>query len=324
MADLPARARPAVLIVAALPLALVLTGPRAHAGEPEHVREHFSDPFAAYAAGNYDEALRLFLDAEVAHPKDPRLAFDIGNVYYRKGDFAAAVQAYSRALDLATNDPALRAQAAYNLGNAHFRAQQLEEAIGAYEKSLASAPKDGDARYNLEAARRAIEERRRQQQQQQDQNQSQQQQQPQPAQSGAQEQQQSGEARELKQGQQQNQAGQEQPEQPQRPSEKPDSTQAQQAQQAQQTQQGQQDQGNQGAQSQPDEKTKGQTQAGTPADKREGGPEQSGAAVAAKPGDGKTLSREEAERYLQQLGDTRPKPPRNRRGGRSAPPAKDW
>src|SRR5689334_23044609 len=107
-------------------LALVSAGPT------------YDDPYKAYAAGAYDRALELFLDAQVDRPRDPRLGMNIGNAYYKLGDFAHAEAAYTGALS--TEDRELRARALYNLGNTAFRQQKLEAAIEKYEAALQLAP----------------------------------------------------------------------------------------------------------------------------------------------------------------------------------------
>jgi Ca-activated chloride channel homolog len=279
--------------------------------------EHFSDPFVAYAAGAFDQALKLFVDAEVEHPKDARIAYDIGNAHFRRGDFDAAAQAYRRAL--VSQDPTLRAQANYNLGNALFRGQKLEEAVGAYEEALKLAPKDSDAQYNLDAARRALAVR---------------QQQP-PEQNKDKQSSQEKKSNDEKQGAQ-SQGGEPQGSPPQ-PSAKASGNAGDEQKQhetaGQQNEQGASDatkqqgagdsQKQQGAVDAPKQQGAGdsQKQQGTAAQGNAAAKAGADGTQANKPG---TLSREAAERYLQQVGDTGPRLPRNQRGGRSSTPDKDW
>lgn len=134
----------------------------------------------AYEAGSHDEALARYTEAQTAAPDAPELHYDIGNALYRKEDYAAAVEAYRRAL--AGNRTDLLPDAAYNLGNAHFRERRFREAAEAYRQGLELRPEDPEARRNLELALRALEQENRpeqepQQQEQQDQRQDQQQEQ---------------------------------------------------------------------------------------------------------------------------------------------------
>lgn len=113
----------------------------------------------AYEAGNHDEALARYTEAQTAAPDAPELHYDIGNALYRKEDYAAAVEAYRRALAGSRTD--LLPDAAYNLGNAHFRERRFREAAEAYRQGLELRPDDPDARRNLELALRALERENR-------------------------------------------------------------------------------------------------------------------------------------------------------------------
>lgn len=138
----------------------------------------------AYESGNHDEALARYTEGQTAAPDAPELHYDIGNVLYRKEDYAAAVEAYRRAL--AGNRTDLLPDAAYNLGNAHFRERRFREAAEAYRQGLELRPDDADARRNLELALRALEQENRPepqpQEKEQKERQEQQQEQPQPQQ----------------------------------------------------------------------------------------------------------------------------------------------
>jgi tetratricopeptide (TPR) repeat protein len=117
-----------------------------------------------YEAGNLDEALRHYTEAQVPAPDAPELHYDIGNVLYRRQDFDGAAEAYRRSM--AGPETALGPDAAYNLGNTLFQQQRFQDAAGAYRQTLEARPGDADARRNLELALRAL---KRQEQQQQDQ-----------------------------------------------------------------------------------------------------------------------------------------------------------
>ena len=67
---------------------------------------------------------------------------------YRKGDFAAAARGFAAAGD--STDQVLAEASLFNLGNTQVQLSKLDEAIKAYENALALAPKDQQARENLD------------------------------------------------------------------------------------------------------------------------------------------------------------------------------
>ncbi len=119
----------------------------------------------AYERGDYEKALKSFIDAQLEDPERPEIFYDIGNAYYRLGNFDAASENYRAALK--GDDDGLQQKAHYNLGNASYRKGNLEEAITHYEEALRIDPGDEDARKNLEFVRRKLEEQRQQEQQEQ-------------------------------------------------------------------------------------------------------------------------------------------------------------
>ncbi len=113
-----------------------------------------------------------FPDAEVSYrkalesSKDPVTGkFNLGDALYRQERFDEAAGEYESVAATAT-DRDVRAQAYHNLGNAHLKGKKLEESIGAYKESLKLNPKDDDTRYNMEYAKRLLQQQQQQQQQQ--------------------------------------------------------------------------------------------------------------------------------------------------------------
>ncbi|MCB1036323.1 MAG: tetratricopeptide repeat protein [Acidobacteria bacterium] len=156
------------------------------------------DPYKAYQAGAYDQALEAFVDRQVERPDDPALALNVGSAQYKMKNYAEAEKAFASAA--LAGDPRLRAKALYNLGGCAFRQGRLEEAVELYKSTLEIDPDDADAKYNLEFVRDEIrrrheEAKKRQEEQQQNQDSQQQQEQQQDQQGGEgqqQEQQQGG------------------------------------------------------------------------------------------------------------------------------------
>lgn len=115
-----------------------------------------------YEEKAYEDALRAYTEAQVAAPESPVLHYDVGNVLYRKENWAGAADAYSRALLSAP--PSLAPLASYNLGNALFKQERYDDAAQAYQRTLEAVPGDADAKRNLELALRALEAKKKQQQ----------------------------------------------------------------------------------------------------------------------------------------------------------------
>ncbi|GAB6094409.1 tetratricopeptide repeat protein [Desulfatiferula olefinivorans] len=116
----------------------------------------------AYDAGDYETALDYYIKAQLEAPDKPEVFYNLGNAQYKTGDFDGAVDQYKKALE--TTDPRLKERTHYNLGNAYFRKNDLEKAVGEYEKALAIDPDDGDARKNLDFAKKVLEEQKKQEQ----------------------------------------------------------------------------------------------------------------------------------------------------------------
>jgi len=159
----------------------------------------------AFEDGEFGEALAHFHAAQLDHPDDRRLEFNIADSYYRLADYAAAEQSFGRVLSLGGDDD-LAQQAYYNLGNTLYQQGRLDEAIEAYEQALVLDPEDEDARHNLEFVQRELEQRQQQCEQrreQQQQNPQQQQNREQHEETRQEEQQQSAEAAEQQQASEQ-------------------------------------------------------------------------------------------------------------------------
>lgn len=134
----------------------------------------------AFDKKEFKTALEQYRIADADQPETPEVNYNLGGALYADEKYEEAAQAYERALR--SDDPALRGKALYNLGNTKYRLEDYPAAISAYEEALKINPKDLDAKFNLELARRMLKENTKpqqqdqQQQQQQDQQQDQQQQ----------------------------------------------------------------------------------------------------------------------------------------------------
>ncbi len=113
----------------------------------------------AYEKGDYDRALKLFIDAQLKDPDKPEILYNIGNAYYKKGEFESAAEHYKQVLG--TKKQALKKRALYNLGNAEFKNGDPKAAIKHYEAVLDLDPDDRQARENLEFVKKIIEQQKK-------------------------------------------------------------------------------------------------------------------------------------------------------------------
>ncbi len=174
---------------------------------PARVRA--GDPYEAYEAGLYEQAMSGFVDLQVERPDDPAVALNLGSVHYQMRNYEEADRAFFGA-SLST-DESLREQALYNLGNSAFKQGRLEEAVELYKAALEIDPDDEDAKFNLEFVRDEIrrrhEEAQKRQEEQQQQQQDQQQEQQQSGEDGQEQQEQGEQDQPQQQDQQQEQSG---------------------------------------------------------------------------------------------------------------------
>jgi len=129
----------------------------------------------AFARGRYDQAAKHYTEAQINDPANPRLDLNLGAALYKQEKLDDAATAFRKAFS--SDDADVAADAHYNTGNALFSQQKLDEAILEYTETLKIRPDDEDAKFNLELARRLLQQREEKDQEKEDQNQKQQDQQ---------------------------------------------------------------------------------------------------------------------------------------------------
>jgi len=94
-----------------------------------------------YAAGDYEEAIKVYEALAVREPQSVTVFINLGVAYAKTGQFSLAAKAYRRALDIdAKSFPAL-----INLGVAEFKADIFQEAIKPLEAALRIDPSNRQA-----------------------------------------------------------------------------------------------------------------------------------------------------------------------------------
>ena len=102
-------------------------------------------------------------------PGDFKASYNIGNAQFKQKLMADASAQYEEVITTTTSKED-KAKAYFNYGDALLGQQKLDESIEAFKNALRNNPKDMEAKYNLEFARKMKEQ---QQQQNKDQNQDQ-------------------------------------------------------------------------------------------------------------------------------------------------------
>lgn len=137
---------------------------------------------ALFEAGQYDEALQAYTEADVSSaPDDPRLSSlyqNMGNTLFQQGNHEHATAMYQKTVEL-TEDARLQADALYNTGNAWFKQGDYQQAVEAYTQALELNSDHQAAQQNKALVEKLLAEpppqQQKQEQQQQDQQQQQQQ-----------------------------------------------------------------------------------------------------------------------------------------------------
>jgi tetratricopeptide (TPR) repeat protein len=114
-------------------------------------------------AGDLKSALRHYEMARLRDPDNPALDYNVGNVLHLDTRFDEAVVEYAKVLE--RSDGNLAQMTHYNVGNTFYRAGDLEKAERSYVNALLENPYDVDAKYNLEMALKAKEEKEQQEEQ---------------------------------------------------------------------------------------------------------------------------------------------------------------
>lgn len=120
--------------------------------------------------GNKFYSDNKYLDAEVSYRKsleknkDSKVgAFNLGDALYKQEKYDEAAEEFRIATSIETNKES-KAKAFHNLGNSLLKSQKLQESIEAYKNALKLNPNDINTKYNLEYAKRMIQQQQQQQQ----------------------------------------------------------------------------------------------------------------------------------------------------------------
>lgn len=120
-----------------------------------------------YEEENFKEAEVDYMKALEKNPESFSGQYNLGGSLYKQENYEDASKLYN-SLSARDVDDVEKANALYNLGNTLLQAEKYPESIEAYKNALRLNPDDRDAKYNMEYAKKML-----QQQQEQEQNQDQ-------------------------------------------------------------------------------------------------------------------------------------------------------
>ena len=111
-----------------------------------------------YQNEDYDNALIIFSKMTDSKEKSGELYTNLGNTYFKKGDYKRALSSYKTASELFAADKNTETQDQhhaiinYNAGTAALSGNNYKKAIKCFRESLKKNPKEYDAKYNIEIA----------------------------------------------------------------------------------------------------------------------------------------------------------------------------
>ena len=108
-----------------------------------------------YKKGAYPQAGQVYNKILEKKADDLKAKFNLGDALYKEGKYQES-QIIFEELAKKADDKGLREKSFYNLGNSFFKQEDYKSAIGAYEEALKIDPKDKDAQYNLELAKKML------------------------------------------------------------------------------------------------------------------------------------------------------------------------
>jgi Ca-activated chloride channel homolog len=103
-----------------------------------------------FAQAKYEEAEKVYLDAEVNSPGKPEILYNLGNSLIKQKKHNQGIQALRQSI--AKGDKGTKESSWYNTGNAFFSMGNYKDSAEAFIQALKLDPGDKDAKHNLELA----------------------------------------------------------------------------------------------------------------------------------------------------------------------------
>lgn len=116
--------------------------------------------YRAYSSQDMEQARREYEQLLMEDPENPELNFDMGNVWYRMGEFEKSHNYFERIIQLSDVSDQLRLKALFNDGNSFVQRKAWDEAIAAYERALEIDADNEHVVHNLELAKKMREQQK--------------------------------------------------------------------------------------------------------------------------------------------------------------------
>ena len=108
---------------------------------------------------NFISAEMEYRKAISEQPSNVAGVYNLGNSYYRKGNYEEALYRQQEAAKNAVNKEE-KHRAFHNIGNILMKNKQCQEAVEAYKNALRNDPNDDESRYNLALAKECAEQQK--------------------------------------------------------------------------------------------------------------------------------------------------------------------
>lgn len=112
---------------------------------------------------DFKEAEVDYMKALEKNPESLRSQYNLGGALYKQENYEDASKLYNNLASIGT-EKVNPADSYYNLGNTLLKAQKYPESIEAYKNALRLNPGDMDAKYNLEYAKKKLQDQQQQEQ----------------------------------------------------------------------------------------------------------------------------------------------------------------
>ncbi|MBU0547205.1 MAG: tetratricopeptide repeat protein [Candidatus Omnitrophica bacterium] len=120
-----------------------------------------------YNRKKYDEAIKLYNEAQIKSPDSAEISYNIGIAQYKKGDYNSAVSSFEKAT--VSRNKILESKTNFNIGNAKYKLGKLKEntelkqtvnllrqSLDYYKRAIELDPRDEDAKINHELVEKEL------------------------------------------------------------------------------------------------------------------------------------------------------------------------